>query len=70
VQVVGAISKALHSKDNLPVDDYIREGVEALEEFEVELASRGTTFFGGKFHFRTVGGYLCCLGCLTILCWL
>jgi len=68
VQVVGAISKALHSKDNSPVDDYIREGVEALEEFEVELAIRGTSFFGGKFRFRTVGGYFCCLGSLTTLC--
>jgi len=68
VQVVGAISNALHSKDNLPVDDYIREGVEALEEFEVELANRGTTFFGGKFRFRTVGGYFCSLGFLTTLC--
>lgn len=67
MQVVGAISKALHSKDNLPVDDYITEGVEALEEFEVELVTRGTTFFGGKFRFRTVGGYFCCLGYLTIL---
>jgi hypothetical protein len=67
VQVVGAISKALHSKDSLPVDDYLREGMEALEEFEVELTTRGTTFFGGKFRFRTVGGYFCCLGCLTKL---
>jgi hypothetical protein len=68
VQVVGAISKALHSKDNLPVDNYIKDGVEALEEFEVELANRGTTFFGGKFQFRTFGGYFCCLGCLAKLC--
>lgn len=67
-QVVGSISKALHSKDTLPVDDYIREGMEALEEFEVELATRGTTFFGGKFWFRTVGGYFCFLDCLTALC--
>jgi hypothetical protein len=68
VQVVDAISKALHSKDNLPVDDYIRDGVEALEEFEVELAKRETTFFGGKFWFSTVGAYFCCLGFLTDLC--
>jgi len=68
VQVVGAMSNALHIKDNLPVDDYIIEGVEALEEFEEELANRGTTFFGGKFRFRTVGGYFCCLGFLTTLC--
>ena len=68
VQVVGAISTALHSKDNLAVDGYIRDGVEALEEFEVELANRGTTFFGGKFRFRTVGGYFCFMGYLTTLC--
>jgi hypothetical protein len=56
LQVVGAISRAIHSKDNSPVDDYIRDGVEALEDFEVELANRGTTFFGGKFQMRTFGG--------------
>lgn len=68
MQVVDATSKALHSKESLPVDDYIRDAMEALEEFEVELANRGTTFFGGKFRYRTVGGYFCCLGYLQKLC--
>jgi hypothetical protein len=48
-QVVGATSKALHNKDNLPVDNYIKDVLEHLKEFEAELANRGTTFFGGKF---------------------
>jgi hypothetical protein len=52
VQVVGATSKALHNKDNLPVDDYIKEVLEHLQEFEAELANRGTTFFGGKLYYR------------------
>lgn len=47
-QVVGATSKALHNKDNLPVDSYIEDVLEHLKEFEAELANRGTTFFGGK----------------------
>jgi hypothetical protein len=70
LQVVGAVSRAIHSKDDSPVDDYIREGVEALEDFELELAKRGTTFFGGKFQFRAVGGYCCFLDCLMALSWL
>lgn len=53
LQVVDAISRAIHSKDNLLVDDYIKDAVDALEDFEVELAKRWTTFFGGKFQFKT-----------------
>lgn len=51
-QVVGATSRALHDKDNLPVEDYLKDILEPLEEFEVELANRGTTFFGGKLQFK------------------
>jgi hypothetical protein len=32
----------------LPVDEYIKDVVEHLKEFEAELAKRGTTFFAGK----------------------
>lgn len=46
-KVVGATSKALHNKDNLPVDNYIKDVLEHLKEFEAELVNRGTTFFGG-----------------------
>lgn len=51
-QVVGATSRALHNKDNLPVEDYLKDILEALDEFEAELANRGTTFFGGKLQLR------------------
>ncbi|KDR22870.1 pyrimidodiazepine synthase-like isoform X2 [Zootermopsis nevadensis] len=46
-KVVGATSRALHNTDNLPVEEYLKDILEPLEEFEAELTNRGTTFFGG-----------------------
>lgn len=46
-KVVGATTRAIYNKENLPVEDYMKDILEPLEEFESELESRGTTFFGG-----------------------
>ncbi|KAJ9590883.1 hypothetical protein L9F63_016088, partial [Diploptera punctata] len=50
-KVVGATSRAIYNKENLPVEDYVKEILELIEEFETELANRGTTFYGGMVDY-------------------
>ncbi|PSN45355.1 hypothetical protein C0J52_06540 [Blattella germanica] len=47
-KVIGATSRAIYNKENLPLDEYMTDILEPLEEFEAELANRGSTFFGGE----------------------
>lgn len=46
-KVISATTRAIYNKENLPVEEYLKDILEPLEEFEAELANRGTTFFGG-----------------------
>ncbi|XP_067003332.2 pyrimidodiazepine synthase [Anabrus simplex] len=47
-KVVSAILNALIDKDKQPLEYYLAQAYDTLEEFETELACRGTTFFGGE----------------------
>ncbi|XP_067003319.1 pyrimidodiazepine synthase [Anabrus simplex] len=47
-KVVSATSNALFDKDKQPLEYYMAQAYDTLQEFETELACRGTTFFGGE----------------------
>ncbi|XP_076658502.1 glutathione S-transferase omega-1 [Halictus rubicundus] len=47
-KIVSIFSNCVHGKDKRPLSEITAEMSSLLEEFEKELASRGTIFFGGS----------------------